>query len=210
MFAGGIDTSTVVVEWALAELLRHDNAMRKLQEELDLVVGNGRLMGEEDIANLPYLQAVVKETMRVHPVVPLLIPHESTEPCKVAGFYVAEKTRLIVNTWSLSMDESSWENPSEFRPQRFLGSNVDLRGHHFQLLPFGSGRRACPAINLGLINVYLMLGSLVQCFEWTLPPGVKELDMSETFGLVLHKTNPLVLKASPRLPTEFYVSLVNQ
>jgi cytochrome P450 len=108
------------------------------------------------------------------------------------------------------MDESSWENPSEFRPQRFLGSNVDLRGHHFQLLPFGSGRRACPAINLGLINVYLMLGSLVQCFEWTLPPGVKELDMSETFGLVLHKTNPLVLKASPRLPTEFYVSLVNQ
>jgi cytochrome P450 len=167
-------------------------------------------MGEEDIARLPYLQAVVKETLRLHPVVPLLVPHESTEPCKVGGFHVAKGTRLLVNVLSLSMDERYWENPSSFSPERFLDSDVDLRGHHFQFLPFGAGRRACPAINLGLLNIYLMLGALVQCFEWTLPPGVQEIDMREAFEMTLHKVDPLVLMASPRLPTKFYLSLTNR
>ena len=163
-------------------------------------------MTEEDISNLPYLQATVKEIMRLHPVAPLLIPHESTQACEVAGFYVPEKTRLLVNIWSLSMDPSSWEEPYEFRPQRFVDSSVDIKGHHFQLLPFGAGRRACPAMNLGLLNVHLMLGSLVHSFEWSLPPGVKEMDMSESFGITLYKTNPLVSVASPRLSRELYES----
>jgi cytochrome P450 len=212
MFLGGTDTSTIAVEWGLAELVRHPSAMKRLQEELDSVVvgAGGRLMGEEDIARLPYLQAVVKEVLRLHPVAPLMIPHESTEPCEVGGFYVAEGTRLIVNVFSLSMDERHWENPSKFLPERFLDSEVDLRGHHFQFLPFGAGRRACPAINLGLLNIYLMLGALLQCFQWTLPPSVLEIDMSEAFDITLHMINPLVLTASPRLSTEFYLSLTNQ
>ena len=107
------------------------------------------------------------------------------------------------------MDENSWDKPQEFRPQRFVDSTVDLKGHHFQLLPFGAGRRACPAINLGLLNVYLMLGSLVHSFEWSLPPGIKEMDMSETFGIVLCKTHPLVSVASPRLSRKLYESLIN-
>ena len=209
MFAGGTDTSSVVVEWGLAELIRHDDITRRLQDELDRVIGKDRLMSEEDIPNLPYLQATVKEIMRLHPVVPLLIPHESIQPCEVAGFYVPERTTLIVNTWSLSMDENSWEKPQEFRPQRFLDSTVDLKGHHFQLLPFGAGRRACPAMNLGLLNVYLMLGSLVHSYEWSLPPGVKEMDMNESFGIILYKTNPVVSVASPRLSPELYESLVH-
>ena len=156
MFAGGTDTSSIVVEWALAELIRHDDITKTLQDELDRVIGKDRLLSEEDIPNLPYLQATVKEIMRLHPVLPLLIPHESIQPCEVAGFYVPEKTTLVVNTWSLSMDENSWEKPHEFRPQRFMDSTVDHKGHHFQFLPFGAGRRACPAMNLGLLNVYLM------------------------------------------------------
>ena len=208
MFAGGMETSSIAVEWGLAELIRHDDITKTLQDELDHVIGKDRLISEEDIPNLPYLQATVKEIMRLHPVLPLLIPHESIQPCEVAGFYVPEKTRLIVNAWSLSMDENSWEKPMEFRPQRFVDSSVDLKGHHFQLLPFGSGRRACPAMNLGILNLHLMLGSLVHSFEWSLPLGTKEVDMSECFGLTLHKMNPLVLVASPRLSKDLYVSLL--
>ena len=205
MFAGGLETSSVVVEWGLAELMRHKEVIRTLQGELDRVIGKDRLMSEEDISNLPYLQATVKEILRLHPVVPLLIPHESTQACEVAGFYVPEKTRLLVNIWSLSMDPSSWEEPYEFRPQRFLDSDINLKGHHFQLLPFGAGRRACPAINLGLLNVHLILGALVHSFDWRLPVGIEEVDMSETFGLSLHKTNPLVLVPSPRLSKDMYM-----
>ena len=208
MFAGGMETSSIAVEWGLAELIRHDDIRRTLQDELDRVIGKDRLMNEEDISNLPYLQALIKETMRVHPVGPLLIPHESIQACEVAGFYVPEKTRLLVNTYSLSKDPNYWEEPLEFQPQRFLDSDINLKGHHFQLLPFGSGRRACPAMNLGILNVHLMLGSLVHSFEWSLPLGTKEVDMSECFGLTLHKTNPLVLAASPRLSRDLYVSLV--
>ena len=209
LFTGGMETSSVVVEWGLAELMRHPEVTRRLQDELDRVIGKDRLMSEEDISNLPYLQATVKEVMRVHPVAPLLVPHESTQACEVAGFYVPEKTRLLVSNWSLSMDPNSWEEPQEFRPQRFLNSDIDVKGHHFQLLPFGAGRRACPAMNLGLLNVHLILGSLVHSFEWTLPVGIQEVDMSETFGLSLHKTNPLVLAASPRLSKDAYVSPTN-
>ena len=205
MFSGGMETSTVIVEWGLAELMRHKEVIRTLQGELDRVIGNDRLMTEEDISNLPYLQATVKEIMRLHPVAPLLIPHESTQACEVAGFYVPGKTRLLVNIWSLSMDPTSWEEPHEFRPQRFLDSDIDLKGHHFQLLPFGAGRRACPAMNLGLLNVQLILGSLVHSFDWTLPVGIEEVDISESFGLSLHKTNPLVLVASPRLSKDVYM-----
>ena len=161
MFAGGMETSSIAVEWGLAELIRHDDIRRTLQDELDRVIGKDRLMSEEDISNLPYLQAIVKEMMRMHPVGPLLAPHESTRACEVAGFYVPEKTRLLVNIWSLSMDPSSWDEPHEFRPQRFLNSDIDLKGHHFQLLPFGAGRQACLAMNLGLLNVHQILGSLV-------------------------------------------------
>ena len=210
MFAGGIDTSTTIVEWALVELIRHKDIMRTLQDEINLVVGNTRLIREEDIPNLPYLQDTVKEIMRLHPTAPFLNPRESREPCEINGFHVMEKTRLIVNVWSLSMDENSWENPLEFSPERFLGSDVDVKGHHFQLLPFGAGRRACPAINLGLINVHLILASLVHCFEWTLPLGVEEFDMREKFGLTLHRANPLVLMGSPRLSRELYASLQDQ
>ena len=209
LFTGGMETSSVVVEWGLAELMRHKEVTRRLQDELDRVIGKDRLMSEEDISNLPYLQATVKEIMRLHPVGPLLIPHESTQACEVAGFYVPEKTRLLVNIWSLSMDPSSWEEPQEFRPQRFLNSDIDVKGHHFQLLPFGAGRRACPAMNLGLLNVHLILGSLVHSFEWTLPVGIQEVDISEEFGLSLHKSNPLVLVASPRLSKDAYVSPTN-
>lgn len=208
MFAGGTDTASVTTEWALAELLRQPTIMKTVQAELDSVVGNERLVQESDIASLPYLRAVVKETMRLHPVLPLLIPHESMEPCQIAGYQIPPKTRAFVNVWAIGRDPNSWEKPLEFWPDRFLQSDIDVRGQHFQLLPFGTGRRGCPAWKLGLLNVQLMLATLVHAFDWSLPilsdGSQMEVDLAETFGLTLLMEKRLLAMVVPRLPMHVY------
>lgn len=218
MFSAATDTSAMTTEWALAELLRDPKIMRKLQAEMDSVIGRERLMQESDIHQLPYLQAVVKETMRLHPTGPLLIPHESTKPCTVGGFEIPEKTRALVNVWAIGRDADAWEKPLRFWPERFMGSNVDVKGKHFQLLPFGAGRRGCPGLNLGLVNVQIGVGSLVHAFEWqpyspTSQLTVKsqnddgnviDMDMSEQFGLTVGKAVPLLAIATPRLLPHVY------
>jgi cytochrome P450 family 1 subfamily A polypeptide 1 len=207
MIAGGINTSNYVVEWGLAELMHHKDIIKALQDEMDAVIGKDRLMREEDIANLPYLRATVKEILRFRPVVPLL-PHHSINPCNINGFHIPTNTKVIINNWSLSMNEEYWDDPSQFRPQRFLDSNVDVKGHHYQLLPFGAGRRYCPAMNFSLTIIHLMLGSLIHCFKLSLPSEVDAIDMTEAFGLTMQMATPLVLVASPRFPSQFYESLV--
>ncbi|KAH6558268.1 hypothetical protein KP509_1Z071300 [Ceratopteris richardii] len=197
MFAAGIDTSTVTVEWALAELLKHPHILKKLQDELDAVVGSNRLVQDSDIRELPYLRAVVKETMRLHPVLPLLVPHTAKEQCELSGYDIPSGTQAYVNVWAIGRDPTIWEKPLEFLPERFLNSNIDVRGQHFELLPFGSGRRSCPGLVLGINNVHLILASLVQAFDW-MPIG--ELDMTEKFGIVVTLANALVAKAEPRVP----------
>ncbi|KAH7388096.1 hypothetical protein KP509_16G057300 [Ceratopteris richardii] len=197
MFGGRIDTSTITVEWALAELLKHRQILEKLQDELSSVIGSTRLVEESDVGNLPYLRAIVKETMRLHPVLPLLVPHTAKQQCQVDGYDIPSSTMAYVNVWAIGRDPTAWEKPLEFYPDRFLYSNIDLRGQHFELLPFGSGRRACPGLALGISNVHLILGNLVHAFDWE---AVEEIDLTEKFGIVCKLANPLVAKAELRVP----------
>ncbi|MCO5605734.1 hypothetical protein L7F22_059918 [Adiantum nelumboides] len=197
LFGGGIDTAALTIEWALGELLATPAKMRKLQEEIDQVVGSTRLVEEADLSGLPYLQAVVKETMRLHPVVPLLVPHLASKACEVMGYRVPANTLAYINAWGIGRDPETWENPLEFCPERFMDKDIDVSGKHYELLPFGSGRRGCPGWMLGLVMVQIGLASLVHTFEWEI---AKKLDISDQYGLLLTSSNPLTVLASPKLP----------
>ncbi|XP_039032524.1 cytochrome P450 CYP736A12-like [Hibiscus syriacus] len=202
MTAASFDTSAVVIVWAFSEILRHPRVMIRLQQELEAVVGRNRLVEESDLSKLLYLDMVVKESMRLHPVAPFLVPRESMEDVIVDGYFIPKKSRILVNTWSMARDRSIWSaNAEEFLPERFIGSNIDLRGHDFELIPFGSGRRGCPGMQLALITVRLVLAQLIHCFDWELPDGMQpnELDMSEIFGLSLPRANHLLAKPTYRL-----------
>lgn len=201
MLAGSMDTSATVVEWILAELLKHPRVMKKVQQELEEVVGLNRMVEESDLDSLNYLDMVVKEALRLHPVAPLLIPHASTEDCTVDGFYIPKNSRVIINVWTIGRDPNAWSDPEKFIPERFVGSNIDLRGHDFQLLPFGSGRRGCPGMQLGLTVVRLLVAQLVHCCNWELPNGMSpdELDMTEEFGLVVTRAKHLMAIPAYRL-----------
>uniref|UniRef100_A0A0E0M1R2 Cytochrome P450 n=1 Tax=Oryza punctata TaxID=4537 RepID=A0A0E0M1R2_ORYPU len=206
LIAGGTDTSAITVEWAISELLRKPEIVAKATEELDRVVGRGRLVTETDIPSLPYIDAIMKETMRVHPVAPLLAPHVAREDASVAGYDVPTGTRVLVNVWTIARDPALWDSPEEFLPERFIGSKIDVKGQNFQLLPFGSGRRMCPGHSLGLKVIQLSLASLLHGFEWSLPDGVSagELSMEEVFGLSTPRKIPLEAVAKPKLPAHLY------
>ncbi|KAL8134973.1 cytochrome P450 CYP736A12-like [Apium graveolens] len=195
MIFGAIDTSQTAIEWIMSELIRHQRVMKVLQEEIRNVVVDCEYVEESHLSKLHYLDLIVKENMRLHPVAPLLVPHESMEDIVIDGYYIKKNSRLIINNWGLGRDPNIWlENVEEFLPERFMGSNIDLQGKSFQLIPFGSGRRGCPGIHLGLINIKLVVAQLVHSFDWKLPFGMSpdELDMDETFGLSLPRAKHLL------------------
>ncbi|KAF8720968.1 hypothetical protein HU200_023375 [Digitaria exilis] len=208
LIAAGTDTSAVTVEWALSELLRKPEAIAKATEELDSVVGRDRFVTEQDIPRLPYLEAIVKETMRLHPAGPLLAPRLSREDTSVGGHYdIPAGTRVLVNVWAIGRDPAVWGDAAEeFRPERFVGSDVDVKGHDFELLPFGAGRRMCPGYALGLKMVQLTLANLLHAFAWRLPDGVvaEELSMEEKYGMSMPRMVPLEAVIEPRLPAHLY------
>ncbi|XP_071717518.1 cytochrome P450 93A3-like [Rutidosis leptorrhynchoides] len=200
IFAAATDSSSVTIEWALAELINHPNIMKKAVEEIDLVVGKNRLIKESDIPNLPYLQAIIKETLRLHPTAPLIL-RESIEDCTICGYHIPEKTTVFFNVWGVGRDPTYWENPLEFRPERFVETQLDVRGRDFQLLPFGSGRRMCPGMSLGLMVVHVTLGAMIQCFEWKAGQNgnLTNVDMEEGIGITLPRANTLVCVPVARL-----------
>lgn len=207
MLHAGSDAPYAALEWAMSELLRRPLVMKKAQEELKTVVGLNRKVREADLPHLVYLQAVVKETLRLYPPAPLMAPHESMESCTVSNYEIPAKTRVIVNAWAIGRDPTSWEDAEEFKPDRFMqgpNSCVDVRGQDFQLLPFGSGRRGCPGMQLGLLIFEFVLAQLLHCFDWRLPNGVEgtDLDMNENFGLAIPRAVPLLAVPTPRLPAE--------
>ncbi|XP_002988182.2 cytochrome P450 71A1 [Selaginella moellendorffii] len=208
MIAGGTDTAAVTIEWALSELMRKPHILKKAQEEMDRVVGRDRVVDESDLPNLPYLECIVKEALRLHPSVPIL-RHESIEDCVVAGYRIPKGTGIMINVWAIGRDSATWENPMEFDPDRFIsaGNTLDVRGNHFDLIPFGSGRRMCPGMPLGISMLQMSLGRFIQCFDWGLPPEMKsaeEIDMTETFGLTVPRKYPLHAVPIPRLPAHLY------
>lgn len=206
MITAGMDTTAISVEWAMAEIVRNPRVQKKVQEELDNAIGVDRIMTENDFSNLPYLQCVVKEAMRLHPPTPLMLPHRSNANVKIGGYDIPKGSNVHVNVWAVARDPAVWKNPEEFRPERFFEEDVDMKGHDLRLLPFGAGRRVCPGAQLGINLVTSMLGHLLHHFEWTPPPGMKaeEIDMTESPGLVSYMKTPVQAVATPRLPSGLY------
>ncbi|CAI0409775.1 unnamed protein product [Linum tenue] len=194
LFVAGTDTTATTLEWAMAELLRNPKALTKLKEELDQTIGKENHLNESDIPRLPYLQAVIKEIFRLHPPLPLLLPHKAGVDVEIDGFTVPKGAQILVNLWAIGRDPMIWDDPNSFTPERFLGSEVDARGNHFELITFGAGRRICPGMSLAYRMLHMMLGSLVHWFDWKLPSGVKpeQLNMKEKFGVTLQKAKPLL------------------
>ncbi|KAL9167268.1 hypothetical protein ABFS82_05G084300 [Erythranthe guttata] len=192
--AGGSDTTATMVEWVMTELLHNPSIMQKVQQEVTNVVGANNVVEESHVSKLHYLEAVVKETFRLHPPLPLLVPRYPSESCTIGEHTIPKGSRVFLNMWSIHMDPHAWENPLQFRPERFLNDNsekFDFIGNNVEYLPFGSGRRVCPGIPLAEKMVMYLLETLVHTYEWGLPEGQK-IDLSEKFGIVMRKETPLI------------------
>ncbi|KAJ8555651.1 hypothetical protein K7X08_013147 [Anisodus acutangulus] len=198
MVVGGTDTTSNTVEFAMAEIMNKPDVLSKLQQELDTVVGKDNIVEESHIQQLPYLYAVMKEALRIHPALPLLVPHCPSETRTVGGYTIPKGSRVFINVWAIQRDPSFWENPTEFHPERFLDNKWDYSGSDFNYFPFGSGRRICAGITMAERMFMYSLASLIHSFDWKLPQGEK-LDLTEKFGIVLKKKMPLVAIPTPRL-----------
>ena len=198
LFVAGTDTTSSTLEWAMTEVLHNPETLKKAKEELAQVIGKGKTIEESDIARLPYLRAIVKETLRIHPPVPFLIPRKLEVDVEICGYEIPKGTQILVNVWAIGRDPSTWANATSFMPERFLDSEIDFRGQDFELIPFGAGRRICPGLPLAIRMVPVMLGSLINSFDWTLEGGIapKDMNMEEKFGITIQKAHPL--QAIPR------------
>nr|AYM55665.1 cytochrome p450 [Croton stellatopilosus] len=199
LFIGGTDTTTTTTEWAMTELIRNPKIMEKAKQELVETIGKGKILQEKDTIQLPYLQSIIKETMRLHTTAPLLLPHMAQMDVEICGYTIPKHTQVIVNAWALARDPTYWDNPTEFIPERFMNSGIDFRGTNFYFVPFSSGRRICPGVALGIRIMCLELASLIYHFDWELPNGmaINEMDMGDKFGTTLQKATPLI--AIPQL-----------
>ncbi|KAK8520860.1 hypothetical protein V6N12_004786 [Hibiscus sabdariffa] len=198
MVVGASDTSSNSIEFTMAEIINKPEVMIKAQQELDEVVGKDNLVEESHIHKLSYLLAIMKESLRLHPVLPLLVPHCPSEPCTVGGYHIPKGSRVFINAWAIHRDPSIWENPLEFNPSRFLYSQCDFSGSDFSYFPFGSGRRNCAGIPMAERMVLHLIATLLHSFDWKVPHGNK-LDISEKFGIVLKLKSPLIAIPTPRL-----------
>ncbi|KAL9140718.1 hypothetical protein ABFS82_14G055500 [Erythranthe guttata] len=206
LILAGSDTTSIHLTWLLSLLLNNKQVMHKAQEEIDAKVGKERWVQESDIKNLVYLQAIVKETLRLFPPGPLSVPHEAIEDCHISGYHVPKGTRLLVNVWKLHRDARIWTEPDKFLPERFLtGSHaeVDFTGQHHEFVPFGSGRRSCPGTTFAMQVTHLTLARLLQGFDFETPLNV-EVDMAEGLGITLPKVAPLEVLIAPRLSNVMY------
>lgn len=200
MIFRGTDTIALLTEWVMAELVLNSDVQAKLRHELDLIVGN-KVLTEADFANLPYLRAVVTETLRVHPPGPLLSwARLSTSDVQLSnGMVVPTNTTAMVNMWAITHDPNIWEDPLVFKPERFLksegGTDMDVRGGDLRLAPFGAGRRACPGKTLGLVTVNLWVAKLVHHFKWVQDVANNPVDLSEVLKLSCEMKNPLTVVA---------------
>ncbi|CAN1135269.1 Cytochrome P450 76A2 [Linum perenne] len=198
IFMAGSETTSSTTEWALTELLRHPESMTKVQTELKTVIGPNRKMEETDIENLPFLQAVVKETFRLHPPIPLLVPRRAMRDTTFMGYHVPKDTQVLVNAWSIGRDPSQWEDPWSFKPDRFLGSKVDYRGQHYQFLPFGAGRRMCAGVPLAHRVLHLILGTLLHEFSWEAKVDPSTFNMDDRLGITMRKSESLMVVPKKR------------
>lgn len=204
-FTAGTDTTSISTEWALVELMNNPSLLQKAREEIDNVVGKNRLVDESDGPNLPYIQAIIKETFRLHPPVPMVTRRCVTQ-CKIENYVIPENSLIFVNNWAMGRNPIYWDKPLEFNPERFLKNStnsngvIDVRGQNFQILPFGSGRRMCPGVTLAMQEVPALLGAIIQCFDFNfvgpkgeiLKGGDIVIDVNERPGLTAPRVHDLV------------------
>ncbi|KAK9938211.1 hypothetical protein M0R45_014964 [Rubus argutus] len=199
MFIGGTGTTFAAIEWAMSELLRNPRVMKKLQNEVRGIVGNRADITEDDLAEMHYLKAVIKETFRLYPPLPLLFPRMSNQDVKINGYNIKANTQVMVNIWAIGRDPKLYTNPEIYEPERFLNSAIDYKGNDFELIPFGSGRRSCPGMQFAIAVEEIVLANIVHKFDWALPNGARaeDLDMTESAGLSAHRKYPLKAVATP-------------
>ncbi|CAN6201325.1 unnamed protein product [Urochloa humidicola] len=166
-----------------------------VQDEIRAVVGKNARVNPDDVPKLKHLKMVVKETLRMHPPLPLLLPREAIRQVNIIGYDVPANTRIIVNAWAIGRDPKIWNHPEEFNPERFIGSDIDFNGTHLQFTPFGSGRRMCPGLDMAVTNMEFTLANLLCCFDWELPEGLRrnDISMQEAGSLTFEKKTPLML-----------------
>lgn len=194
MFIAGIETSSIVIEWAMSEMMKNPRVLQKAQAEVRQVVQGKKRFMETDIQKLKYLKMVIKETLRLHPPGPLLCPRRCREQSKIEGYDIPINTVVMINAWVIGRDPEFWRDPEIFEPERFQDVATDFSGNHFEFIPFGAGRRKCPGIAFGLAGVELFLARLLFHFDWKIPGG-GELDMTENFGASCGRKNNLCLIA---------------
>ncbi|XP_054801147.1 cytochrome P450 71D8-like [Prosopis cineraria] len=202
IFAAGTDTTATTLDWAMAELMRNPRVREKAQAEIRGAFGGKKNIQEKDLVELSYLKLVVKETLRLHPPGPLLLPRECGKPCDVGGYKIPTGTKVIVNAWAIGRDPEYWRDAERFLPERFQGTSIDYKGSNFEYIPFGAGRRMCPGSSFALPSIELTLACLLYHFNWELPDGMKpeDLDMSEVFGVTVAKKNNIYLIPTPHSP----------
>ncbi|PNX95942.1 cytochrome p450 [Trifolium pratense] len=203
IFSAGSDTTFTILEWAMSELIKNPQVMHKAQVEVRGVYNEKGYVDEPNLHKLIYLKSVIKETMRLHAPVPLLLPRQCSEKCKINGYEIPVKSKVIVNAWSIARDSRFWIEGEKFVPERFIDSSVDYKGVDFQFIPFGAGRRICPGMMFGIANLEISLANLLYHFDWKMPNGDKadELDMTESFGLTVRRKHDLWL-----VPTIYHSS----
>ncbi|CAF1706662.1 unnamed protein product [Brassica oleracea var. botrytis] len=196
IFLAGVNTSAITLAWAMTELIRNRRVMKKVQDEIRTTLGDKKeRLTEDDLSQLHYFKLMVKETFRLHPAAPLLLPREAMSEIKIQGYDIPAKTQMIINVYSIARDPKIWTNPDEFNPDRFLESSIDYKGLNYELLPFGSGRRICPGMMMGIANVEMGLLNLLYFFDWGMPEGktVNDMDLEETGSIIVSKKATLEL-----------------
>ncbi|KAJ6826749.1 geraniol 8-hydroxylase-like isoform X2 [Iris pallida] len=194
VFLAGVDTTTSMLEWVMAELLRNPSSMASARAELAKALNMDNVRDESYISKLPYLQAVLKETLRLHPPIPFLLPRSTASTVDLCGYTIPAGTRVLVNCWAIGRDDTVWtDRPEMFVPERFLGMDVDYKGQDFELVPFGAGRRICPGLPLAFRMVPLLLASLLRSFDWKLAngQGPEDVDLTEKLGITVAKSVPI-------------------
>ncbi|KAI7986288.1 Cytochrome P450 78A5 [Camellia lanceoleosa] len=201
MIFRGTDTVAILLEWILARMVLHPDIQSKAQTEIDTVVGASRPVSHSDLPNLPYLEAIIKETLRIHPPGPLLSwARLAIHDTRIGDHFIPAGTTAMVNMWAITHDERVWPEPNEFKPERFLADDVFIMGSDLRLAPFGSGRRVCPGKAMGYATVQLWLAQMLQSFKWVAScDDGGSVDLSEVLKLSMEMKNPLVCKAVARL-----------
>ncbi|KAG4953970.1 hypothetical protein JHK87_039564 [Glycine soja] len=195
IFAGGIDAVATAINWAMAEMIRDPRVMKKAQIEVREIFNMKGRVDESCMDELKYLKSVVKETLRLHPPAPLILPRECAQACEINGFHIPVKTKVFINVWAIARDPNYWSEPERFYPERFIDSSIDFKGCNFEYIPFGAGRRICPGSTFGLASVELILAFLLYHFDWKLPNGMKneDFDMTEEFGVTVARKDDIYL-----------------